>query len=118
MEINLIIVLFILFWHWFADFVCQTDWMATNKSKNMFPLVSHTVVYSIIFGMCMLFINTPIASSFMAITFMCHTITDYFTSRLNSKLWNEKKVHWFFVSVGFDQFLHYAQLLLTYYILK
>lgn len=26
-------------------------------------------------------------------------------------------VHWFFVSVGFDQILHYIQLFLTYYLL-
>lgn len=55
---------------------------------------------------------------FWLITFIAHTITDYFTSRLNSKLWSEGKVHNFFVSVGFDQVLHYVQLFTTYYLLK
>ena len=54
---------------------------------------------------------------FVIITFICHTVTDYFTSRLNSKLWAKGDVHNFFVSVGFDQVLHYAQLFLTYKIL-
>ena len=55
---------------------------------------------------------------FVGITFVCHTITDYFTSRLNSKLWAKGDVHNFFVSVGFDQVLHYVQLFLTYQLLK
>lgn len=55
---------------------------------------------------------------FVPITFIFHTITDYFTNRLNSKLWAKGDVHNFFVSVGFDQCLHYVQLFLTYYLLK
>ncbi len=54
---------------------------------------------------------------FCMITLITHTITDYFTSRLNSKLWAGGKVHYFFVSVGFDQVLHYGQLFLTYHYL-
>jgi hypothetical protein len=55
---------------------------------------------------------------FSGITFVAHTATDYVTSRINARLWEEKKVHWFFVSIGFDQFLHYTQLLLTYHLLN
>jgi hypothetical protein len=55
---------------------------------------------------------------FWLITFVCHTITDYFTSRLNSRLWAKGDVHNFFVSIGFDQVLHYVQLFTTYYLLK
>lgn len=29
-----------------------------------------------------------------------------------------EKTHYFFVSIGFDQILHYVQLLLTYQLLK
>ena len=55
---------------------------------------------------------------FVLITFICHTITDYFTSRLNSKLWQKGEVHYFFVAIGGDQILHYIQLFLTYQLLK
>ncbi len=75
---------------------------------------------------------------FMVITFIAHTVIDYFTSRLNSKLWARAEywrkrtetdspgypelqgrfVHRFFVSIGFDQLLHFIQLLLTYWILR
>jgi hypothetical protein len=57
------------------------------------------------------------ALQFGFITFIFHTITDYFTSRLNSKLWKKGDVHNFFVSIGFDQVLHYVQLFLTYKLL-
>lgn len=112
-------VLVILFIHWIADFILQTDKQAKGKSKNWGDLLSHTASYSLVWLPIMLFMLTPInVILFTSITLVAHTITDYFTSRLNSKLWAEGKVHNFFVSVGFDQFLHYAQLLITYQLLK
>jgi hypothetical protein len=126
MEINLIIVLLILFTHWVADFVCQTDWQATNKSKNNKALLTHTSIYTvalfIILGLVGHMFNLEYINFkflwFFPITFVAHTITDYFTSRLNSKLHTKGDIHNFFVSVGFDQFLHYVQLLTTYYLLS
>jgi hypothetical protein len=115
--ISLKIVFTILVIHWFADFVLQTDKQAKGKSKNWKDLLSHTATYSlfwIIPAILMLGYNGAI---FVIITLIAHTITDYFTSRLNSKLWAEGKVHYFFVSIGFDQLLHYTQLLLTYWYL-
>jgi len=109
--------------HWVADFVLQTDKMAKGKSKNWDDLLSHTGTYSLIwfipvFIMIYYFHYSPYLWLFSFITFIAHTITDYFTSRLNSKLWLEGKTHLFFVSIGFDQILHYVQLFLTYYYLK
>lgn len=126
-NINLTTVLVILFAHWVADFVCQTDKMAKGKSKNMSDLMLHTFVYSmaitLFVGITYILIepyphNDMFWNRFFAFTFICHTITDYFTSRLNSKLWAKGDTHNFFVSIGFDQFLHYAQLFITYQLLK
>jgi len=121
--INIYVVLAILFIHWIADFICQNDWQAKNKSNRLDALLLHTLTYSMVwFIPCVAYIceNKHNFSYFffIPITFVCHTITDYFTSRLNSKLWAAGKAHWFFVSVGFDQILHYVQLLLTYQLLK
>lgn len=134
--------------HWFADFVIQTDKQAKGKSKNWKDLLSHTFTYSITFFGLLSFLN-PLFNIgltfyfgfyFFLITFICHTITDYFTSRLNSKLFpkffelkmsnnayvdneiiafpkSKFKLHNFFVSIGFDQVLHYIQLFLTFYFL-
>jgi len=128
---NLIEIFSILGIHWFADFVLQTDEQAKGKSKNWNNLIEHTFFYSIIwfiigFILLIYHFNIEMVSFrlfalnillFTLITFICHTVTDYYTSRLNSKLWKQGKVHNFFVSVGFDQYLHYIQLFLTYWYL-
>jgi hypothetical protein len=128
--ITLTEIFVIILIHWVADFVLQTDKQAKGKSKNWNDLLSHTLNYSyvwVIIGIIYSFIYPEIQENykwvdllifFPLITFIAHTITDYFTSRLNSKLWAKGKVHYFFVSVGFDQVLHYIQLFLTYYYLK
>jgi len=125
----MLISFIIIFIHWVADFVLQTDWQAQNKSKNNFALLSHTSNYSMVWllPMCLVFGKMKGGATtewivwstlyFSMITFVAHTITDYFTSRLNSKLWSAGKVHYFFVSIGFDQVLHYGQLFLTYHYL-
>ena len=123
MELSLIEIFSIIVIHWVSDFVLQTHWQATNKSKDNKALTMHVLsystvwlltanIYSIITG------NYLMLALFPIITFVCHWITDYFTSRLNSKLWAKGDIHNFFVSVGFDQVLHYVQLFLTYYLLK
>ena len=115
---NLIEIFSIILIHWFADFVLQTDKQAKGKSKNWSDLLGHTFTYSLIWLSMISWLGFWQGLIFVLITFIAHTITDYFTSRLNSKLWSEGKVHNFFVSVGFDQVLHYVQLFITYYYLK
>lgn len=127
---TLIEIFTILIIHWIADFWLQTDEMAKGKSSSWKHLLNHTWRYSWIwvFGMWLLFAidQTQLSTNqivvrcflFGGITFVTHTITDYFTSRLNSKLWKEGKSHWFFISIGGDQILHYVQLFLTYQLLK
>ena len=127
---NLIEILGIIIVHWVADFVLQSDEDAKGKSKYMKNLVSHTLLYSLFWITPLLAyatlsdfyhlkVNNIIHNTFdfVVITFIFHTITDYFTSRLNAKLWAEQKTHSFFVSIGFDQVLHYAQLFITFYII-
>jgi len=126
---NLIEIFSIILIHWFADFVLQTDKQAKGKSSSWKYLLGHTFSYSLTwFTCCIIYaifhVNTDTVNhmmksvfEFTAITFVAHTITDYYTSRLNSQLWKEGKVHNFFVSVGFDQVLHYVQLFTTYYYL-
>lgn len=124
---NILEIIAILAIHWYADFVLQTDEQAKGKSKSWTFLLDHTITYSILWFLASIayFItyetDLSIALSkafiFTGITFVAHTITDYYTSRLNSKLWAAGKVHEFFVSIGFDQLLHFTQLLLTYQLL-
>ena len=116
---NLYEILGILFIHWFADFVLQTDKQAKGKSKNWSDLLAHTVTYSLVWWLIGLFhFKFELVMAFTATTFIFHTAQDYVTSRINSRLRVKGDVHNFFVSIGFDQWLHYAQLFITYQLLK
>lgn len=120
---SLIIILVIVFSHWVLDFVCQTEKQALGKSKNWEQLLEHTATYAGLWMLPILFLGACLHLHrsillFIPITFVCHTATDYYTSRVNAQLWADKKTHDFFVSIGFDQFLHYAQLFITFYLLQ
>lgn len=118
--ISLELVILILFIHWVADFVCQTHWQATNKSKNDLALVCHVASYTAVWTIPILilfhFAAVP-ALHFLFITFFAHFWTDYFTSRWTSKLYAKGDFHNFFVVIGFDQILHYVQLFGTLYLI-
>lgn len=108
------IIIYYLFAHWVGDFVLQTDEQAKKKSSDIKYLLKHTLTYSLIITFFTYLLigylpnshwYTPLIFGF--IQFISHTIIDYVTSRLNKKLWELKETHDFFVSIGFDQFIHY-----------
>lgn len=113
-------IFIILLIHWVADFILQTDKQAKGKSENWNALLDHTCTYSLFWFFAGLIFSSYLNDNyaniamFTSFTFICHTITDYFTSRLNSYLWKRGDSYKFFISVGFDQILHYVQLFLTY----
>ena len=109
--------------HWVADFFCQTHEMATKKSVEDRFLLQHVIVYTTVFLVWyLLMVGIPDIDHLVAyvvifagILGVPHFLVDYFTSRLNTLLWVEAKqkpemMHWFFVSVGFDQLLHAAHI--------
>jgi hypothetical protein len=112
--------------HWIADFVFQDEKWALGKSKNWSDLLSHTSLYSLLWFIPMIILLgvnwKPFV--FVFITFVLHTTTDYYTSRIVSKKFANN--HYgsavpnfgAFSIIGFDQVLHYIQLFLTYYYLK
>lgn len=115
-------ILFILFVHWVSDFVLQTHNMSTKKNSSNYYLSVHVGVYTfttivmwvIVFAFTSIHISSlGVFLSFLTI-FISHWITDYFTSRLTSRLYKEERYHDFFVVIGFDQVLHYSQLLITF----
>lgn len=132
---SLITILIIIYIHWVADFIFQDEKWALNKSKNNTDLFFHVLTYSTIwlFASCLLlwyvrqnettewYVYSSIL--FFLITFNCHFITDYITSRIVSKKFANKEYgssipnFGSFTVIGFDQFLHYAQLFITFYLL-
>lgn len=133
------IVLIII--HFFADFFCQTDEMAMNKSKSNYWLSIHVGVYTVILALGLfiwLLVNTMQSPwSFFAIRWdmiiyfillnsALHWITDFFTSKCTSFLYQKAEKHpleqvygfswrhWFFTMIGVDQVIHYICLIKTY----
>jgi len=110
-------IIILLFVHWVADFLLQTKNMAINKSKEVGWLTFHVAVYSLTWFILLSFIY-GIEKSFIfsAMTFSLHFITDFWTSKWTSKLYRDSKFYGFpsfFSVIGLDQWLHFAQLILT-----
>lgn len=125
MEITLVIQLvLIFFFHWVADFLCQTQYMAEFKSKSRPVLTLHVVVYTVVFTFLM-FIGQILELKevivFLGLIFLSHWFTDYATSRLTSPQFAAKKYNGWdgaFTIVGFDQWMHLTQILTILYIVK
>lgn len=122
--------------HWISDFVLQTSWMATSKSKNWFALLAHVATYTasmfviqlilvVLFAIGLslftlsdadinrapvyiLGLNPNLLWLWVLINGAMHFLTDAITSRLTSKLWSKQDFHNFFVIIGLDQLIHYS----------
>lgn len=103
---SLLTLILLIWFHFIADFIFQTDNIALNKSKNNGVLLFHVLIYMLPF----LFFGIQ----FAIVNAILHFITDYFTSRITSFLWKHEERHWFFVVIGLDQAIHMTCLILTY----
>jgi hypothetical protein len=94
--------------HWIADFVIQTHWQATNKSKDNIALLAHVTTYTLCIGFVTPFLGGVwiLWIIFVFVNGIAHFITDYFTSRWTSRLYARQDWHNFFVVVGLDQLIH------------
>jgi len=133
MELSQILAIIII--HFIADFIFQDERWANGKSKNNTSLVTHTIVYSIVFTFLLfgfqliyeydsnIMLLMEKVVHFGMITFVFHTITDYFTSRVVSKKFVNKEYgssvpnFGAFTIIGFDQVLHYVQMFITYIVI-
>lgn len=124
--INIFHILLIVWFHYIADFICQNDYMARNKSKDNVPLQIHCWVYGSVLILPSLFIF----ENLIAVFFFCcgnaylHFGIDYLTSRLARKKYETNQMgsktipnFGFFSVIGLDQALHYTCLFLTYAVL-
>ena len=106
--------------HFVADFVFQSSQMATNKSKSIKWLSIHVAVYGLVSLLSTLVVSKTLFNwgdvmMWWALNVLLHFIVDFFTSKVTSKLWEQKKMRLFFTMIGFDQLLHNICLIGTYY---
>ena len=119
------VFILIVVMHWIADFIFQAEKWSLGKSKAWTPLLKHTVTYSSLWLIPVWAMTGNLINSilFVGITFIAHTITDYFTSRIVSKKFANNYYgspipnFGAFSTIGFDQVLHYLQLILSWHCL-
>lgn len=116
------IALLLIINHFIADFILQSDKMAINKSKSNVWLGYHVFVYTLGMAYISGIYIESISGIFVAMAWLIlngflHAVTDYFSSRLTSYLWQKQMRHWFFVAIGFDQVIHYVCLIKTWELL-
>jgi hypothetical protein len=88
----------IIWMHFFADFVLQTNKMALRKSRSWRWLGKHVLVYMIpfcYFGVRYAFVNA-----------IAHFITDAISSRASAYYWKKENRKAFFIVIGLDQAVH------------
>lgn len=106
-DISLGLVIWLMFLHLIADFFLQTTWVAQNKSKSWSALIIHVDIYFLVF------LFGTLSLPYALLNAGIHLVVDYFTSRLNSRLYQYSDKHWFFCGIGVDQFIHLVCLTMT-----
>lgn len=91
------IVYSLLVGHFVADFICQSDWMAVNKSKRWDALALHVGVYWAVLMLFVLGQHVAVRGAdvllgngllwFAAVNLAAHFTQDAITSRIASRLW-------------------------------
>lgn len=119
----MLLILLIFVVHFLADFVFQSSKMATGKSKSLKWLSIHVGVYGLVSLITAIAISAKFGNyvygfSWWILNVALHFAVDYVTSKLTSRLWEQKNMRLFFVMIGFDQLLHNMCLMGTYYLLK
>lgn len=114
----LLFLLYLFFLHWLGDFFFQNDKTAINKSEDCTFLAEHVIICTLVFVLLapmLIFMGKDLMNllPFLAVNFVAHFVIDFYTSKANAVLFQQEKRHEFFVSIGFDQWLHHATLLWT-----
>ena len=118
----MIVLSFIICFHFICDFIFQYDEHAKNKSHSIKALLSHTSSYTIQVGALtvMLFAMIQDINAFSHLIewyfwlFTTHTLTDFITSKVTAYAHKTGKNKLFWGAIGIDQMLHMLQIIYLY----
>lgn len=88
---SLNVALALIWLHFLADFILQSDSVAKAKSSDNVILFYHVTVYTLPF--------LWFGWQFALVTWLAHFATDYVSSRLTTRLYKAGERHWFFVVI-------------------
>lgn len=111
--------------HFVADFLLQSREMATKKSSDINVLFNHCAIqyWTIILGLCP-FLGFGRACVVSASNALIHGLIDWHIWKgykwsvakrdptATPATWKYWEDHWFYTTIGFDQFLHISTLTL------
>lgn len=108
-------MIYVIIWaHFVSDFILQTDKMAKGKSSSNRRLAEHIAVYTAALLVVLAWEHSIRgALLYCVVNGAAHFATDYVTSRMTKRLWEQKRVHDFFVVIGADQAVHMTTLIAT-----
>ena len=106
-------MIYALFVHFVADFVCQSDAMALNKSKSWYWLSMHIATYTAVLALGLGLWLGLLGLTIAVVNGAAHFSIDAGTSRASSYLWQRGQRHWFWCVIGLDQWMHAALLVWT-----
>ena len=117
------IFLYLLIAHLIGDWIIQTYWMATEKSKSLAPLLAHVVTYHVFtFGALYLagvdLIQAVWASLFLAVThaFLDNRRFEIWWLRKIKKFKDEEIPMW--LLLGVDQSFHLVLLFIVSFVIS
>lgn len=125
--ISLILIIYVIGAHYFADFVFQDEKWAVAKRHSIKALLKHTITYTSVLTILLIgilyFINPIYTLYFFIFNFVTHTMIDYVTSRIVGQKFDNKEFgssipnFGAFSIIGFDQVLHYICIFGSLYLL-
>lgn len=118
----IIIIVTILFAHFFGDMVVQPRKYAVNKWHSNKALLGHVAIYTLCLFLWTGMILVPMFGQhtmlYFAVWALCngvyHFMVDFVTARLMRRAQFQQDKKMFFVYFGIDQFLHYSILAITF----
>jgi len=93
---TLFLFFIILFSHFIADFVMQSDEIALKKSTSLKALRTHGVDYLISTGLIFL----------LCMNAAWYLVVDSVSRKLITYFWKKEQRHWFFATISADPFTH------------